>query len=1115
MKRSTSTSVTSSISSTSSTLSIAVNKNPSKSNKLFGLIVNSASETSKTKKIFGNSNRPPHHHRDWKSMRSKQFDHQQQSSQSNQKRTSILDEKTEQIKNDDHSRTISSFNHNECDRTTNCVAHNVSSTICDAKRSSKLIKINKNNHSINQAPSDSIVVPSKPNSLMRTIGSDGESEYGSNQSDDCSSMSTLNPISHSNQHQKQLKKTILVQMDRNESDKCEAIQSQRLSPKFFPHYEARNGAKSTRRKQNRPSTISSSSFSSLFVSRLKKSKSLHNQIDIDGEEGGVVFVQNQFKINNPSKLNQERSIKAINNDGGVGGDDVTTIHFKQQSFRTDAEMITSNNDEDFDRFLSFDSQMKQSDQTKQAEHSMLPTVRKRSKKSSTMTKNDAKSDWTNSAIDLISKRLSLPADLQLPASFLAKIEQKFDERSKSSFLTSTSSSIVSASNRKSFPINTNTSSEFDNNNNANADVRGAEDDFLSCLLDPDLNKPISCRAHRDILNEIGFGRKESYLKMEKLGEGTYATVYKGRSLLTNQLVALKDIRLQHMEGTPCTAIREVSLLRTLKHNNIVTLHDVIHGEQTLILVFEYLSRDLNRYIVECRDLIDLHNVMLFMFQMLRGLDYCHRKRVLHRDIKPQNLLISSRGELKLADFGLARSKSIPSNELSSEVVTLWYRPPDVLNGSKNYSTSIDIWGAGCIFFELLTSEPLFRGMFEKEQINLIDSVFGKEPNNHKNLPWDISRRITRLDPKSENLLFQLLMYDPDKRINAGKALRHQYFGSLDPRVHSISDQASIFSIPSIRFYPDHGIRVMENFDEQKHSKCKELDQELEQPQRFDRNETIVERKNCSIDEIPNPTLSKAIILNIANNEQNVKEKINCSSTVSNVITATIEKDGNGIEQSKTARKTKSFLRDRRRKFFQSFVEENPLHLGHQPNSHQELISRSSDSKNLPENHHEDLDADSDATKRRFPMKSSSISASSLLSSSSPSLQRRNENSKANQHQKRSYSFVSLVKSRKPSSSSSSSSSILNVHQQERNPKNRSLNSIPSKNKSNRNRSLRSIPDDDGYENRSRMTKSSIEIIDQRKERQRKVSDSAEPITSTTPSSSNASMRYSCIYLSSL
>ncbi|KPM04234.1 cyclin-dependent kinase 16-like protein 1 [Sarcoptes scabiei] len=964
MKRSTSTSVTSSISSTSSTLSIAVNKNPSKSNKLFGLIVNSASETSKTKKIFGNSNRPHHHHRDWKSMRSKQFDHQQQSSQSNQKRTSNLDEKTEQIKNDDHSRTISSFNHNECDRTTNCVAHNVSSTICDAKRSSKLIKINKNNHSINQAPSDSIAVSSKPNSLMRTIGSDGESEYGSNQSDDCSSMSTLNPIPHSNQHRKQLKKTILVQMDRNESDKCEAIQSQRLSPKFFPNYEARNGAKSTRRKQNRPSTISSSSFSSLFVSRLKKSKSLHNQIDIDGEEGGVVFVQNQFKINNPSKLNQERSIKAINNDGGVGGDDVTTIHFKQQSFRTDAEMITSNNDghlcertnfdhiavnvncddnfvrtgvnsdrnhcsnnnsndnnnnnnnnnngchidkdncaivvrrrpnrksirqrrwhsnlygqEDFDRFLSFDSQMKQSDQTKQAEHSMLATVRKRSKKSSTtITKNDAKSDWTNSAIDLISKRLSLPADLQLPASFLAKIEQKFDERSKSSFLTSTSSSIVSASNRKSFPINTNTSSEFDNNNNANADVRGAEDDFLSCLLDPDLNKPISCRAHRDILNEIGFGRKESYLKMEKLGEGTYATVYKGRSLLTNQLVALKDIRLQHMEGTPCTAIREVSLLRTLKHNNIVTLHDVIHGEQTLILVFEYLSRDLNRYIVECRDLIDLHNVMLFMFQMLRGLDYCHRKRVLHRDIKPQNLLISSRGELKLADFGLARSKSIPSNELSSEVVTLWYRPPDVLNGSKNYSTSIDIWGAGCIFFELLTSEPLFRGMFEKEQINLIDSVFGKEPNNHKNLPWDISRRITRLDPKSENLLFQLLMYDPDKRINAGKALRHQYFGSLDPRVHSISDQASIFSIPSIRFYPDHGIRVMENLDEQKHSKCKELDQELEQPQRFDRNETIVERKNCSIDEIPNPTLSKAIILNIANNEQNVKEKINCSST---------------------------------------------------------------------------------------------------------------------------------------------------------------------------------------------------------------------------------------------
>ncbi|KHJ42311.1 hypothetical protein D918_07650 [Trichuris suis] len=168
---------------------------------------------------------------------------------------------------------------------------------------------------------------------------------------------------------------------------------------------------------------------------------------------------------------------------------------------------------------------------------------------------------------------------------------------------------------------------------------------------PILNRPLTRKSRRASLSEIGFGKLESYQKLEKLGEGTYATVYKGRSRLTDALVALKEIRLEQEEGAPCTAIREVSLLRELRHANVVTLHDIIYTDKTLTLVFEYLDSDLKQYMDACGNLLSMNNIKIFAFQILRGLAYCHARRVLHRDLKPQNLLINQRGELKLADFG--------------------------------------------------------------------------------------------------------------------------------------------------------------------------------------------------------------------------------------------------------------------------------------------------------------------------------------------------------------------------------------------------------------------------------------------------------------------------------
>jgi cyclin-dependent kinase len=185
---------------------------------------------------------------------------------------------------------------------------------------------------------------------------------------------------------------------------------------------------------------------------------------------------------------------------------------------------------------------------------------------------------------------------------------------------------------------------------------------------------------------------DKYQKIEKLGEGTYGIVYKAQNRATQMVVALKRIRIDsEEEGVPCTAIREISLLKELKHPNIVRLFDVIHTEKKLTLVFEFLDSDLKKFLDSNDGEISTDVVRSLLQQLLRGIAYCHTNRVLHRDLKPQNLLINKKLELKLADFGLARAFGIPVRGYSHEVVTLWYRAPDVLLGSRQYSTSIDIW----------------------------------------------------------------------------------------------------------------------------------------------------------------------------------------------------------------------------------------------------------------------------------------------------------------------------------------------------------------------------------------------------------------------------------------
>ncbi|XP_072047605.1 cyclin-dependent kinase 14-like isoform X2 [Amphiura filiformis] len=316
-----------------------------------------------------------------------------------------------------------------------------------------------------------------------------------------------------------------------------------------------------------------------------------------------------------------------------------------------------------------------------------------------------------------------------------------------------------------------------------------------------------------------FGKIETYKKICPLGEGSYAKVFKAISSVNQQVVALKEIRLQQEEGTPFTAIREASLLKGLKHANIVCLHDIIHTKTTLTFVFEYVNTDLSAYLEKHTGGLNVHNVKLFLFQLLRGLSFCHQRRILHRDLKPQNLLIGETGELKLADFGLARAKSIPSRTYSHEVVTLWYRPPDVLLGSTDYSTSLDIWGVGCIFLEMLNGHPAFPGMRDyKDQLERICRVLGTPKENTfpgvSRLPHykciahktHKCQRLRETVPNlwglvgAEELAGKMLELNPRKRISSVDAMRHHYFADLPPRIYDLPDVSSIFLIPEVKLH---------------------------------------------------------------------------------------------------------------------------------------------------------------------------------------------------------------------------------------------------------------------------------------------------------------------------
>jgi len=299
---------------------------------------------------------------------------------------------------------------------------------------------------------------------------------------------------------------------------------------------------------------------------------------------------------------------------------------------------------------------------------------------------------------------------------------------------------------------------------------------------------------------------EQYEKLEKVGEGTYGVVYKAQDG-EGHIYALKTIRLEaEDEGIPSTAIREISLLKELQHPNIVRLCDVIHTERKLTLVFEFLDEDLKKLMDKHEGGLEEKATKSYLFQLLRGIAYCHQHRVLHRDLKPQNLLINKDGELKLADFGLARAFGIPVRSYTHEVVTLWYRAPDVLMGSRKYSTPVDIWSVGCIFAEMVNGRPLFPGNTDTDQLQKIFKVLGTpseekwpsitelpdwkpeyQSQDHGEPKWhDI---VPKVDDQGIDLLKSMLKYDPTLRVQGKAAMEHAYLLDVPEDIRNLEKVA--------------------------------------------------------------------------------------------------------------------------------------------------------------------------------------------------------------------------------------------------------------------------------------------------------------------------------------
>eukprot|EP00758_Cryptobia_borreli_P001739 Tbor_TRINITY_DN2491_c0_g1::TRINITY_DN2491_c0_g1_i1::g.2576::m.2576/K19603/MAPK15; mitogen-activated protein kinase 15 len=311
-----------------------------------------------------------------------------------------------------------------------------------------------------------------------------------------------------------------------------------------------------------------------------------------------------------------------------------------------------------------------------------------------------------------------------------------------------------------------------------------------------------------------------YEIQSQLGKGAYGVVWRAIDRRTKQTVAVKKIFDAFQNSTDAQrTYREVMFLQALKHDNIIKLINVhrADNDKDIYLVFEFMETDLHN-VIRAKILEDVHKQYV-IYQLLRTLKYLHSAELLHRDMKPSNLLLNSDCLMKVADFGLARSILMLEKEQASKpvltdyIATRWYRAPEILLGSTKYTKGVDMWSVGCILGELILEKPIFPGSSTMNQLERIVAVIGKPT------PQDIAsvnsqyaetmlESLTRVTPKlwqelcpkatpqAIDLMVKLMKFNPSERLSAKEALSHPYVeGFHNPKEEPEAPEPITISLP--------------------------------------------------------------------------------------------------------------------------------------------------------------------------------------------------------------------------------------------------------------------------------------------------------------------------------